>query len=86
MRIIIATGLYPPEIGGPAYYARGLEEAFRALEHDPVVVSYRGLRRLPTGISHALYFARLFPRLFGAHAVIALDTASVAIPSALACV
>ena len=86
MRIIIATGLYPPEIGGPAYYARGLEEAFRALGHDSVVVSYRGLRRLPTGISHALYFARLFPRLFGAHAVIALDTASVAIPSALACV
>lgn len=86
MRIVIATGLYPPEIGGPAYYAQGLEKALRSLGHNPIVVSYGGLRRLPMGVSHALYFARLFPRLFGAHAVIALDTASVAIPAALVCV
>ncbi len=85
MHVVIATGIYPPEIGGPAYYALGLEKAFRSLGHDPIVVSYGGLRRLPIGVSHALYFTRLFPRLFGAHAVIALDTASVAIPAALAC-
>lgn len=85
MKIVIATGIYPPEVGGPAYYAQGLEKALRSLEHDPVVVSYGGLRHLPVGISHLLYLIRLFPRLLGADAVIALDTASVAVPAALAC-
>jgi glycosyltransferase involved in cell wall biosynthesis len=85
MRIVIATGIYPPEVGGPSFYAQGLEKALRALGHTPVVVTYGNLRRLPMGVSHALYFARLFPRFFGASAVVALDTASVAIPAALAC-
>jgi hypothetical protein len=27
MHIVIATGLYPPESGGPATYSKALEEA-----------------------------------------------------------
>lgn len=81
MRIVIATPLYPPEVGGPSYYAQGLEESLKRLGHEPIVVAYGNLRTLTTGISHLAYFFRIFPKLKGADAVIALDTASVAIPT-----
>lgn len=84
MKIIIASPLYPPEIGGPSYYAKGLEDSFKKAGHEVEVVAYGDLRELPTGISHLVYFFRIFPYLRGARAVIALDTASVAIPTWLA--
>ena len=83
MKIIIATGIYPPEVGGPSYYAQGLAEALRAAGHHAPVVTYGVLKRLPTGIRHLAYMFRLAPHLPGADAVIALDTFSVALPVVL---
>lgn len=80
MKIVIATGIYPPEVGGPSYYAKGLEDALRAMGHTVKVVVYGALRRYPTGLSHLLFFCRMWRQLRGADVVIALDTASVAIP------
>src|SRR3989344_7957398 len=80
MKIVIATGIYPPEVGGPSYYAQGLAEALRAAGHDAPVVTYGLLKVLPTGIRHLAYMFRLTPHLFGADAVVALDTFSVALP------
>ena len=84
MKIVIATGIYPPDIGGPAYYAKGLEDALRALGHEVKTVVYGDLRRRPMGVSHLIYLFRIWPHLSAADAVIALDTASVAIPAWLA--
>src|SRR3989338_8014997 len=84
MKIVIATGIYPPDIGGPAYYAKGLEDALRALGHEVKTVVYGDLRKWPIGVSHLMYFFRIWPHLRGADAVIALDTASVAVPAWLA--
>ena len=84
MKIVIATGIYPPDVGGPAYYAKGLEDALRALGHEVKTVVYGDLRTRPMGVSHLLYLFRIWPHLKGADAVIALDTASVAIPAWLA--
>jgi glycosyltransferase involved in cell wall biosynthesis len=81
MKIVIATPLYPPEIGGPSYYAKGLEDAFKKSGHEVAVVPYGKARRFPMGISHLAYFFKIFPHLKGARMVIALDTASVAIPT-----
>lgn len=81
MRIVIATPLYPPQVGGPSYYAKGLEDAFKKMGHEVVVVPYGDLRGKPMGISHLAYFFRISPHLRGANACIALDTASVAIPA-----
>ncbi len=83
MKIVVATGIYPPEVGGPSYYAQGLAEALRAAEHNVPVVTYGVLKRLPTGIRHLAYMFRLAPHLPGADAVIALDTFSVALPVVL---
>jgi glycosyltransferase involved in cell wall biosynthesis len=81
MKIVIATPLYPPEIGGPSYYAKGLEDSFKKLGHDVTVVPYGNLRNVPSGLSHLWYFFRIFPKLHGVDTVIALDTSSVAIPA-----
>ena len=85
MKIVIATGIYPPEVGGPAYYAHGLAQALSAKGHEVSVVTYGTLKKLPTGIRHLAYFLRLAPRMVGADAVIALDTFSVAVPASILC-
>lgn len=84
MKILIATGIYPPQVGGPAYYAKGLEEALGEAGHETKVVTYGALIRLPAGLRHTAFFARLLPKLLWADKVIALDTFSVAWPLALA--
>ena len=84
MKILIATGIYPPQVGGPAYYAKGLQGALSEAGHEVKVVTYGALMRLPTGLRHLAFLARLVPKLLWADRVIALDTFSVAWPLALA--
>ena len=40
MKLILATGIYPPEIGGPAGYVKGVAKAFTAKGHLVTVVTY----------------------------------------------
>lgn len=40
MRIILATGIYPPDIGGPATYVAALGEALKKKGHEVTVVTY----------------------------------------------
>lgn len=40
MRILIATGIYPPDIGGPAIYSEKLAQALVERNHEVVVVTY----------------------------------------------
>lgn len=40
MKIVLATGIYPPQIGGPATYVRRLAQALTAAGHTVTVVSY----------------------------------------------
>lgn len=84
MKILIVTGIFPPQIGGPAEYARGLSSAFRSIGHEVSVRSFDAVRGLPTGIRHVVFFFKLLPALYKADAVIGLDTFSVALPSVVA--
>lgn len=81
MRFLIATGIYPPEVGGPAYYAKHLADALREKRQDVSVVTYGALKKLPMGVRHILYFLKLLPRALRAERIIALDTFSVAVPA-----
>ena len=83
MKIVRAAGISPPEGGGPAYYAQGLAEALRAAGHDAPAVTYGLLKILPTGVRHLAYMLRLTPHMFGADAVVVLDTFSVGLPAVL---
>ncbi|MBU2566318.1 glycosyltransferase family 4 protein, partial [Patescibacteria group bacterium] len=40
MKILIATGIYPPEIGGPAGYVKGLATALVTDGHEVKIVTY----------------------------------------------
>lgn len=82
--IVIATPLYPPEIGGPAQYARELEHALSQLGHRVHLVKFSDVRALPSGIRHFLYCMKVMRELVRADACIALDTFSAAVPAVLA--
>lgn len=86
MKIIIATGIYPPAIGGPAQYAKNLQEEFAKLGHQVLVLTYRLEHYLPTGIRHAYFFGKIFfaSLFFSPDFILALDTFSVGLPSVCA--
>lgn len=84
MKILIATGIYPPDIGGPAYYAKSLAETFRSFGHRVEVRSYHVEKKLPVGIRHILYFLRIIFPMIRSEYVIALDTFSAGVPAVLA--
>ena len=81
MRFLIATGIYPPEIGGPAIYARDLTDALRSKGHEVEIGTFGALKKLPTGIRHVALFLRLLPMAKRAQVIIALDTFSAALPA-----
>lgn len=84
MKILLATGIYPPQIGGPAQYAKNLAEALRAQGHEVFVRTYELERKLPMGVRHLLFFLRSLWAMPGMELVIALDTFSVAFPAVCA--
>jgi glycosyltransferase involved in cell wall biosynthesis len=85
MKLVIATGLFPPEIGGPSQYAYRLSEEFKRMGHTVAVVRYGALKRFPSGVRHILYAMKLFYAARGAEAVFAFDTYSVGFPAAMVC-
>ncbi len=84
MKILIATGIYPPDIGGPAQYALGVLEAWRKAGHEVKALAFRFERKLPTGIRHLYYFFRVLFSLRGVDFVFSPDTFSAALPALLA--
>ena len=54
MKILIATPLYPPDIGGPATYAKILEDELPKQGVTVSVVSFHVVRHLPKGLAAAL--------------------------------
>ncbi|HVM73361.1 MAG TPA: glycosyltransferase family 4 protein [Candidatus Paceibacterota bacterium] len=82
MRIIIATGIYPPEVGGPALYAKGVRESLEKTGHDAPVVLFSSLKNYPSGVRHVLYVFKLMRAAWGASAIFAFDTYSAGVPTA----
>src|SRR3989338_10337762 len=79
-RILIATGVSPPESGGPATYAKLLEERLPSLGFTVSVLPFRAVRHLPKIIRHAAYFWKCLRMARSADMVYALDTVSVGLP------
>ncbi|MCR4275109.1 MAG: glycosyltransferase family 4 protein [Candidatus Campbellbacteria bacterium] len=80
MKILIATGIYPPHAGGPSYYAESLKNEFEKLGHKVTVRTFSIERHLPTGIRHLVYFFKTFPAYLFTDWTLVLDTFSVGIP------
>ncbi|HUY62294.1 MAG TPA: glycosyltransferase family 4 protein [Candidatus Paceibacterota bacterium] len=83
-KLVLATPLYPPDIGGPATYAVILEKGLPARGIEVELVKFGDVRHLPKGIRHIAYFSRVRRAMKGADAVLALDPVSVGLPACLA--
>lgn len=85
MKILISTGIYPPDIGGPAQYARNLYETWKSEGHEVKVAAYRWERAFPAFLRNFLFFLKIFRKGFNADLVLVLDTWSAAVPTMYAC-
>ena len=81
MRIVLATGIYPPDIGGPAVFAQRLKEGLERRGHKVKVISYRGLREIPQPFRIFIYFLRLAFGARGCSLIYSLNLISCGLPS-----
>ena len=84
MRVLIATGLYPPESGGPATHTKLMEERLPALGFEVFVLPFSRVRHLPKVLRHGAYFFKCVAMARKADVVFAQDTVSVGFPAVLA--
>ena len=63
MKIVLAAGLYPPDIGGPATFAKQLVESLHVAGAEVVVLPFRDVLHLPPLIRHLAYFFKVLRKL-----------------------
>jgi len=85
MKILISTGIYPPQIGGPAQYAKNLREVLEKKGHKIFLTTFNLERYLPTGVRHLYFFIKIIPRVVLSHGAFIFDTYSIGFPTVLAC-
>lgn len=81
MRIVIATPLYPPEIGGPATYAKLLYDGLPEKGIEVELVKFSEIRHLPKIFRHYVYYRRVLRAARNADAILALDPVSTGLPA-----
>ncbi len=81
LRIAIATGIFPPQSGGPATYSKLLADRLPAFGHEIVIVNFGSVLHWPKGVRHVLYFAKLFTAALQADVIYAQDPVSVGLPA-----
>lgn len=81
MRLVIATPLYPPEIGGPATYAKILFEGLPQYGVEVELVKFNDVRHLSKIIRHYAYYLRVLKTAWRVDAVLALDPVSTGLPA-----
>lgn len=84
MRILIATGIYPPRVGGPSQYAKNMKIEWEKNGHEVKVKTFRVEHYLPTGFRHFYYFLKIIPRVLWCDFIFVLDTFSVGWPATCA--
>lgn len=81
MKILIATGIYPPNIGGPATYSKLLFDELPKRGINVKVVSFDSVMKYPKGIRHVLFFLKVLIAGRKVDAIYAQDPVSVGLPS-----
>ncbi len=81
MKIVLATPIYPPEIGGPAIYSQKLKEGLEKKGHEIIIVSYRGLRAYPKPLRIFVYFLKLLKSAKGCGLIYSFNLISCGLPA-----
>lgn len=84
MKILIATGIYPPQIGGPATYSKLLFDELPKHGFNVSVCNFGDVLRYPKILRHFMYFCRLLEASRNVDVVYAQDPVSVGFPALLA--
>jgi len=79
MNILIITGIYPPEIGGPAEYAKNLKDVWATRGHSVSVKIFGQFRKWPWGLRHIIFFFYILPSVRNADYIVALDAFSAGV-------
>ena len=89
--VLVAAGVYPPEIGGPATYAAMLEAELPKRGWRIRVLPFAEVRHLPKVLRHLVYFLKCVARVLlregslrSTLALFALDPISVGLPALFA--
>lgn len=80
-KIVIATGIYPPEIGGPATYTVLLEKELPVLGYSVEVLPFRTVSHLPKVIRNIAYFFKMLLVAHKADVLYSQDPVSTGIPT-----
>jgi glycosyltransferase involved in cell wall biosynthesis len=84
MKIVIATGIFPPEIGGPATYAAILDRELPKRSIEANVLPFSTVRHLPRIVRHVAYTYALLKRGRRADIIFVQDTVSTGLPALIA--
>lgn len=79
--VLLATGLYPPEIGGPATYTQMLEATLKEHNVEVITMPFGSVRHLPKLVRHIAFAWKLWKNIRGVDVVYALDSISVGVPA-----
>ncbi|MEK7575764.1 MAG: glycosyltransferase family 4 protein, partial [Patescibacteria group bacterium] len=83
-KVLICTGIYPPDIGGPATYSKLLYDEMPKHGISIKILSFGKVRRLPKVIRHIVYFFKILLKSRDIDVIYAQDPVSVGLPSVLA--
>ncbi|HEX4799409.1 MAG TPA: glycosyltransferase family 4 protein [Candidatus Paceibacterota bacterium] len=83
-RLLVATPLYPPQIGGPATYTIFLEKHLSQYGYKCCVVPFVRVLRYPKILRHILYTCMIVWHARDADMLYALDPVSVGLPVCIA--
>lgn len=84
MKVLVATGLYPPDIGGPATYSKFLVDELPKRGIEVVLLAFSEVRRYPPLIRYIIFAWKTFMRGRDVAVIYAQDTVSVGVPAMLA--
>lgn len=82
-KVLICTGIFPPQIGGPATYSKLLLDKLPERGIDVKIQSFGWVIKYPKIIRHTIYFFKVFFSSFNVDIIYAQDPISVGFPSIL---
>ena len=84
MKILIATSIYPPKIGGPSQYVKNLEKDLKEKGIENEVISYNNLNKYPQPLRFLFYCFLILKRTTDNDIIYAFNLISCGIPAYLA--
>lgn len=84
IKILLTTGIFPPEVGGPATYSALLEKELPQYGITVKVLPFRVVKNFPKIIRHFIFFTKVLWHGFDKDLLYTQDTVSVGFPTMLA--